>query len=206
MEADISSDDDMPLADLLPLASSSKLKLSDSKTNEISEIGTSESDDELCDYDDSDVDPTFKPDRCQARRYKADLFAACERCNILLCCDHFTEDTDSCDHGRPPKVMKSMKRTIEEPQFVAVWYQICTQPEIFTVDCALKEITTQKLKKTHKQKEAKRKRARGEKYLSPNTNKLVDDRKMGVGCQSSSCEKAGRKCFTVAENSRADVF
>ena len=40
MEVDTSSDDDMPLADLLPLASSIKLKLSDSKTNETSEIGT----------------------------------------------------------------------------------------------------------------------------------------------------------------------
>ena len=207
MEVDTSSDDDMPLADLLPLASSSKLKLSDSKTNETSEIGTSESDYELSDYDDSDADPTFKPGRCQARRCKEDLFAACERCNILLCYNHFTEDTDSCDHGRPPKVMKSMKkRTTEEPQFVAVGYQIVTQPENFTVEGAPKEITTQKLKKTNKQKEAKRKRARGEEYLSPNTKKLVGDRKMGVGCQSSSCEKAGRKCFTVAENSRADVF
>ncbi|KAK3777562.1 hypothetical protein RRG08_021682 [Elysia crispata] len=63
MEVDTSSDDDMPLADLLPLASSSKLKLSDSKTNETSEIGTSESDYELSDYDDSDADPTFKPGR-----------------------------------------------------------------------------------------------------------------------------------------------
>ena len=61
--------------------------------------------------------------------------------------------------------MKSMKRPIEEPQFVAVWYQIGTQPENVTVECALKEITTQKLKSTNKQKEAKRKRARGEEYL-----------------------------------------
>ena len=77
-----------------------------------------ESDYELSDYEDSDADPTFKPGKCQARRCKEDLFAACERCNILLCYDHFTEDTDSCDHGRPPKVIKSMKkRTIEEPQF-----------------------------------------------------------------------------------------
>ena len=38
MEVDTSSDDDMPLADLLPLASSMKLKLSDSKTNETCEI------------------------------------------------------------------------------------------------------------------------------------------------------------------------
>ena len=86
------------------------------------------------------------------------------------------------------------------------WKYRHTQPENFTVEGAPKEITTQKLKKTNKQKEAKRKRSRGEEYLSPNTNKLVGDRKMGEGCQSSSCEKAGRKCFTVAENSRADVF
>ena len=57
--------------------------------------------------------------------------------------------------------MKSMKkRTIEEPQFVAVGYQIVTQPENFTVEGAPKEITTQKLKKTKrsKKKESARRR------------------------------------------------
>ena len=55
--------------------------------------------------------------------------------------------------------MKSMKkRTISEPQFVAVWYQIGTQPENFTVEGAPKVITTQKLKKTNKKKKKERER------------------------------------------------
>ena len=89
---------------------------------------------------------------------------------------------------------------------VAVGYEIATMPETFTEEGAPKEITIPKVKKTNKQKEAKRKRARVEKYLIPNTNKLVDNRKVGVGCHSASCENAERKCCTVAESSRAELL
>ena len=66
--------------------------------------------------------------------------------------------------------MKSMKkRTIEEPQFVAVGYQIVTQPENFTVEGAPKEITTPKLQenkqtKRSKKKESARRRISESKY------------------------------------------
>nr|CAH7723282.1 unnamed protein product [Callosobruchus chinensis] len=48
----------------------------------------------LSEYYDSDQDPPFGI--CEARRCKAEVFSACNVCNILLCWEHFMAETDDC--------------------------------------------------------------------------------------------------------------
>ena len=47
---------------------------------------------------DSDADPNFKPGACHVKRCKEDICTACVRCDILLCYDHFIDDTEPCDN------------------------------------------------------------------------------------------------------------
>ncbi|GFN78536.1 hypothetical protein PoB_000504200 [Plakobranchus ocellatus] len=76
----VSSDEDIPLADLRRTGSP------------------------ISDFDDSDADPEYKPGQCEVKRCREEVWAACENCLMLVCYDHCIEDIDSCEHHR--KTMK----------------------------------------------------------------------------------------------------
>ena len=63
--------------------------------SEISETAA-ESDEE---FYDSDKDPAFAQS-CEVRKCKKEVWAACHKCLILVCWEHFNEEVNSCkDHG-----------------------------------------------------------------------------------------------------------
>ena len=74
----------------------------------------SEKDSENCDIDfdddfsyDSDKDPEFKQ-TCEVRCCKKEVWAACHKCLILVCWEHFNEEVESCnDHGSIKKANKT---------------------------------------------------------------------------------------------------
>ena len=85
--------DDSPLLDDLPQA-----KLREHLPEQaIPNQSTNEKDVNNDSYvDDSDTDHMFLPEKCELKRCKQDVFAACTECLILLCYNHFLEDPELC--------------------------------------------------------------------------------------------------------------
>ena len=64
--------------------------------------------------DDSDADPEFKPGICEARRCKDEIWAACHKCETMLCYDHFLEEKPSCpDHGKKTSKKKVRRNKVK---------------------------------------------------------------------------------------------
>ena len=73
-------------------------------SNQDSECSETASDEE---FYDSDKDPAF-PQSCEVRKCKKEVWAACHKCLILVCWEHFNEEIDSCkDHGLYKKTKKT---------------------------------------------------------------------------------------------------
>ena len=77
-------------------------------------------------------------------------------------------------------------------------------PEHFTVEGSAKEIMTPKTPKINRQKQAKQRRNSGQDYISPNTKKTVPKRELKPRCHGSA--KCGRKCDSVSDDQRKDIF
>ncbi|KAK3708488.1 hypothetical protein RRG08_053069 [Elysia crispata] len=214
---DTSSNKDMLLADLLPLGQTLlKSKCGSKKTepggtnvtaNEIDAIIDSDCESLVSSYNyDSDTDPSYKPGVCHVRKCKQDIFAACVGCYLLLCSDHFVDDTLGCEHTKLKtwkEISVSGAGSLEIEDSVAVSHVVA--PEAFTVEGAPKEVMTQKAPKTNKYKEAKQKRNCVEEYVRPKTKITVNARKMGKACVAESCVKAGRQCGTIAMEQREEI-
>ena len=88
--SDSDEDYDIPLAQL-------KKKLSKDKNSKDCVNYFNYSEDEF--VHDSDSDPEYKQ-TCEVHLCKKEVWAACPRCLILVCWDHFMEDISTCaDHG-----------------------------------------------------------------------------------------------------------
>lgn len=201
-----SSDDDLPLAELInekgKFSSDDDLPLAD-----IISRRCSATTDESLEFDDSDNDPTFQPGLCEASRCKEDVFAACDRCDALLCHDHFVEDTNSCEHGKK-KGRKGIKKRKEGEMVKEVVKapECCQKPENFIVEGSSKEVPVEKQPKVNKQKIAKRKLASGEEYISPYTKKVMPAKKMRGVCSGIACKTRSLQCDAVTETLRQSIF
>nr|CAI5845643.1 unnamed protein product [Callosobruchus analis] len=123
----------------------------------------------LSEYYDSDQDPPFRI--CEARRCKAEVFSSCHICNILLYWQHFMAETDDClrfGHGTEPAHITAEIEAHEsnQKQENTIYPEKVALPEDFWVDGNEKENPQGNIKKTNKQKNAKRLRDHGRKYFS----------------------------------------
>lgn len=93
------SEDDVPLANLKQTQNTINLKETE-RTNPI------DSCDDISEFPiyDSDDDPPFGI--CEAHKCTGEVFAACHRCEVLLCFRHFIEERDSCEHGKEQKCIQ----------------------------------------------------------------------------------------------------
>lgn len=99
--------------------------------------------------DDSDADPTVT---CEVGECRDEVFAACPRCEILLCFIHWNEDFGDCFHGRGSNLLPrnlSLTESLDK-----------TVPESFNMDGEERE-GNPKVKKQNKQKIAKELRNQG---------------------------------------------
>lgn len=89
-----SSEDDIPLMKL-------KNSCDSRKSNESDKVSENDSNDE---YYNSDVDPPFGT--CEVKFCKQEVFAACPRCEILVCFEHLNEDITNCrNHGKAKEIL-----------------------------------------------------------------------------------------------------
>ncbi|CAH1106373.1 unnamed protein product [Psylliodes chrysocephalus] len=99
-----SSDDDVPLikiAENLRNQVTSGIEKQAEHQITILESGTETDDpaDDISSHYDSDADPPFGI--CQIKRCSLEIFAACYRCEILMCFNHFMEVINNCKyHGK----------------------------------------------------------------------------------------------------------
>lgn len=123
--------------------------------------------DELCHLsdsplDDSDADPTFGV--CEVRKCKEDVWAACDRCQALVCFNHFHDDV-SFQHSKTkgPPAYFIVNSTFEfEVQKTAASTDIVTSgttiervPESFLMDGEPREVEIVKKRRSNTQKMAK---------------------------------------------------
>lgn len=79
-------------------------------------------------------------------------------------------------------------------------------PESFVVEGAAKEICNKKQPRVNRQKEAKKKRATGQEYISPKTKKIVPARQMGDPCTNDGCQKKGCQGRILTNEARLSIF
>lgn len=217
--------DDIPLSELLQkekcvrTVQSVKCQQAENVDRESKSMETDIESDDYIDFDDSDNDPDFKPGICELWKCKEEVFAACGKCLVLLCYDHFMEDPESCgQHGGTTKKVtrksKSeklvLKRSSEKERQSQANnlnnYHGKRMPESFTVEGTSRVTPPEKRRRINKKKEAKQKRQSGKEYVSEKTKKVVPPRTMRKACQSKECTRAGRKCTLISEDDRGQIF
>lgn len=246
------SEDDMPLATLLCKAidktqnkiESTPLLDSTNRSDAVidnhvqSDDASSSSDESLNHYInvggyDSDRDPEYNPGACEVKKCKADVWAACPECEILLCWEHFNEDISFCtQHGKvlEPKVKRRHDKTAAE-MFSADEALTIEKgsknnksseatndeqtvdkdsqekaPELYVIEGNEREFRHEKKTKINKQIQAKRKRNLGQEYTSVKTKKVVHARQMKARCKGTMCEKMKKMCSQITEEDRKAIF
>ncbi|XP_050298810.1 uncharacterized protein LOC126737797 [Anthonomus grandis grandis] len=145
---------------------------------------------------DSDADPPYKA-TCEVRRCKVEVFSSCERCLILLCWDHFIDNPDCSRHDKSYRENKAKRISNSNTNL---------QPEHHTVEGTEKEEVQNKKNRVNKQKLAKHLRNSGKEYLTVKGLKVISARVIKPRCGGESCQKLGRRCSTIDESQRLQIF
>ena len=220
--SDSDEDYDIPLAQL-------KKKLSKDKNSKDCVNYFNYSEDEF--VHDSDSDPEYKQ-TCEVHLCKKEVWAACQRCLILVCWDHFMEDISTCaDHGvilrenkkkereeslitrnipfeQSQNVVENTEQTVECEQRHTVAVEDAEKgeqptPEVFFVEGSPKESATPIKRKMKKDtRSAKKSRDSGEEYISPKSKTLVPKRQLQPRC---NC-KSKWDCDKVTDEDRTGLF
>ena len=212
------SDDEIPLAVLQSTLLRKDICTSDTVDSESTIVS---------DYD-SDKDPEFETGICEIRRCKDEVWAACHKCEILLCNDHFLEEVSSCrQHGKTTRKRKRKRKTkLQTPEVSEITTDLVQEkesgtvvveqsqhnvfqkqsPEEYIVEGSGKEVRIEKRPKINKQKDAKKKRQLGKEYTSVKTKKVVPAKKIKPRCNGDTCAKQKKKCSTVTDEHRHDIF
>lgn len=140
---------------------------------------------ELLDHEDPDYYPT-----CEASGCKKEVWSSCHKCLILLCWDHFINDSPCEVHNR---------------SFAERACRIVQTPEYFTVE-GEEKIEHSNKQKVNRKKEASIKRNSGQAYESYSTKKYVAAKELKPGCKSEFCRKSGKKCQMFTEELRRKIF
>lgn len=120
---------------------------------EVNESGSAE------EYYDSDADPAFVT--CEVKLCKQEVFAACPRCEILVCFEHLNEDITNCrDHGKTKEILTM---ATDEDEILPPLL-----PESFELDGADREENIVKKSRTNKKKILKLQRNLGKDSLYQN--------------------------------------
>ncbi|CAG9766085.1 unnamed protein product [Ceutorhynchus assimilis] len=173
---------------------------------------TNESDNDLrepfSDIDLSDrEDPTYVQS-CEVPRCKQEVWSSCHRCLILLCWDHFREESSNCASHHPLESGSDedviQKRPIQIDKKPAK--KIMEIPEDFPVEGSPREYQPVKQPRTNKRKLAKALRNSGKEYVSVKTQKRIPMRKIGPACNAEWCKKGGRECRKFTEEIRQAIF
>ncbi|CAG9768645.1 unnamed protein product [Ceutorhynchus assimilis] len=163
------------------------------------------------DYD-SDADPPFG--QCHVKTCKGEVFAACHRCDFLLCFDHFNEDVENCKYHGINTVYNTGKagpnrcrKALDKKALLQVSSQISQQnkektkivehPEGYLVEGASEERTIAKKKRINKSKEAKLLRNSGQEYFSLKTKKKIPARQIKERCDGQKWDLAKQREFLV---------
>lgn len=172
-------------------------------------------------HHDSDKDPDYQVGHCEVRSCGGEVHAACHRCEIFMCHQHFMNEDDSCkNHGktklRKKKTNKIKKSDVRKPKKILTRYDRDVRsndehlnerrPEDFIMEGEEREVPIEKTKRINKQKLVKKKRNAGEEYVSLKTKTIVPARKLGNRCEFANCAKFGRKCEQVSDTSRQTIF
>lgn len=121
-----------------------------------------------------------------------EVFAACPRCLILLCWNHFDNYENCSSHNRPTV---NFQTNIDQ-----------RIPEDFTIDGGDDQHTPKNPPRTNKKLLAKTAKSKGEQYFSPDTKKTVPPKQIKEPCQYETCKKWGKECFKLGTDSRLEIF
>lgn len=131
----------------------------------------------------------FFAQTCEVISCNAEVFSSCFRCSILLCYDHFMNDSSCLAHRNESSVMEDVCR-----------------PESFVIEGAPREESRLIKKCENKSKLAKQQRNLGIQYTSPRTKKSIPARKIQEKCDSAACDRSGKKCSIFTQEGRENLF
>lgn len=171
---------------------------------------------------------------CEVLNCKKEVFSSCHRCSILLCWDHFIEDTNLCsEHGtNTPTINNESLHEVRDINQKGIVQNVNTQgnvniieniiirvgnsrecrhetvrPETFVVEGEDREGDVAKVGRSNKQTTAKKLRNEGKEYISPATKKLVPARFCASRrCDSEKCYRLGKLCGQIDAQDREKVF
>lgn len=134
---------------------------------------------------------------CEFKNCKGETFAACFRCEILLCWNHFDDNENCNSHGNyslPETNSGGNKNLTSKEISLAVKY---------AVDGEQREVPLIKEKKANKKNIAQALRVKGQAYISPKNKTTIPAKVVKPRCRGK-CK--GKECATIEDNQRDKIF
>nr|CAH7767959.1 unnamed protein product [Callosobruchus chinensis] len=160
----------------------------------------------------TDMDYPMNVQNCEVLSCKGEVFAACGRCNVLLCWNHF-EINDNCNrHGNfsDYRLKNDLCETgvtessADKP--LSATGSSRSVDDVFSkyaVDGEKRETPFKKVVRTNKKKIAHQLRIRGKSYVSSATRKPKPGKIMKPRCDQSKCIQ---ECISIDEEQRKNMF
>lgn len=129
----------------------------------------------------------YKEQFCEYVNCKGEVWAACHKCNALLCWTHFDMDVLDCVHHKS--------------------FSDATKHTQFEIEGSPREFERKKKISSHFMKViAKKRKLSGKDYIVPSTMNLVPPKSLKPVCQSNYCKKFGKQCHIFTEEERDKIM
>lgn len=130
---------------------------------------------------------------CEVVGCNQEVFAACHRCIILLCWNHFEHNENCLEHVVIVDQSCGAEKQVQEP-------------EDYTVEGGEDQHRPKKSPRKNIKKIAKNLRDSGKEHVNPKTKEIVLAKTIGERCNKNTCNKFGRECFKINEDGRMDIL
>lgn len=128
-----------------------------------------------------------------------EVFAACHRCLILLCWDHFDKNENCNNHVPVENQLHCAESEYSNGQRQKL-------PEEYTVEGGEDYHKPNKSPRKNKRKLSRQLRNIGEEYVNPVTKKVVIQRNIKPCCNQDTCRKFKKDCFKINDQGRLEIF
>ena len=149
----------------------------------------------------SDEDPSYTQ-KCQFKNCKIEIFAACERCEALLCWEHFIHNDNCNNHDEDEfsddqEAISTNKKKKRKELSSSLLHE-------YAVDGEKREVPLEKVQRINQKKIAKALRAEGKSYVSSVLKKHIPEKILKQRCNSQRCMV--KSCNFITEKERHSIF
>lgn len=146
---------------------------------------------------------------CEFINCNGEVFAACVRCQVLLCWSHFDNDDNCNGHGAINISLEDINSdfNIESVEKAIINRNVSDNLDVlsrFAVDGEKREVHVEKKIKKNKKKVARALRTEGKAYVSSVTKKSMPAKCMKPRCEKTKCKAT--ECDNLDEEQRQRIY